>query len=105
LGRARGACNMSETYSPSQAVLDFCSTPRTRAEIDAHFADRPDLKPYRYAVYNLVKAGKLVNINADAGTRYGGLYVVTDQAARADVMQEAKLNFSAMAAFWGRQAC
>ena len=93
---------MSDTYTHSEAVLEFCRSPRTRADIDAHFAASGDSKPYRYAIYNLVKAGKMVNLNAEASTRYGGLYVVADQTARADVMQEASLNFSAMAAFWGR---
>jgi hypothetical protein len=86
-------------YSRSDAVLDYCRTPRTMAEIHSHFEGDPKAK---HAVYQLVRSGRLVNLNAEADSRASGLYVVADQAARADVMQEARLNFAAMAAFWGR---
>ena len=90
-------------YTRSDAVLDFCRVPRTRADIEDHFGcDRT----YRFAVYNLVKSGKLVNLHAEcASSRRPGMFVVADQAARADVMQAAGMDFSAMSAFWGRAAC
>lgn len=65
-------------HERAQLVLNFCQQPKTMAEIRAQFGT--DWR-FRYAVYNLVAAGKLKNLNPrrDDHARYKpGLFVSTE---------------------------
>jgi len=90
------------SYHPvTVAVLEYCRTPRTMAEIVEHAGN--DWQRARFAVYNLRRRGLLVNLHGNAAaSRAPGLFVAADQAVRADVMHGAGLSFAAMSAFWGQ---
>jgi hypothetical protein len=60
-----------EQQALSAAVLAYCSTPKTLAEIKAHFGDLS--VSAEYAVQTLVKTGRLVNLRRRWG-RIAGLY-------------------------------
>ncbi len=62
-------------------VLEFCANePRTMEEIlDECGQDQR----YRYAVYNAVARGQMVNLNAERGRRFPGLFKATSEG-RAD---------------------
>lgn len=70
------------------AVLHYCSTPRTMREISD--ATDGDLVRTKFAVYNLRKAGDLVNLNAGASTKVAGLFVVAAESRRFEAMTVAE---------------
>jgi hypothetical protein len=61
----------------STKVMNFLRQPRSMAEIMEHFDYAPQA---RYAVYNLVKRGMVLNLVADPNAK--GLYVVAERSAR-----------------------
>lgn len=72
----------------AQAVLDFCRQPRTMREIRQHFAD--DSERARFAVYNLIRRGELVNLGQAEGRamRKPGLFVASGVQVPAEAVAE-----------------
>ena len=81
------------------AVLNYCTVPRTMAQISD--AIDSDLSRTQYAVYNLRKLGHLVNLNAGASAKVGGLFVVAAESRRvaAPVMAR-RFDAGALVAAW-----
>ena len=94
------------------AVLNFCGTPRTMLEISDGIDG--DLSRTRYAVWNLCKSEQLVNLNAGASTKIGGLFVAAAEATRFDSLPAAervagpvmarRFDGDALVAVWGAAA-
>ena len=90
----------------TSAVLNYCATPRTMPEIAA--ALDGDLSRTANAVWNLRKHGQLVNLNAGASAKVGGLFVVALESARAGRLEARawvpRFDAAALVAAWGGAA-
>lgn len=90
----------------TSAVLNFCTTPRTMPEICA--ALDGDVSRTANAVWNLRKGGQLVNLNAGASARAGGLFVVALESARLGRLEAGawvpRFDAAALVAAWGGAA-
>jgi len=75
---------MSSSNDPKRTkrVLEFCAVPRTKAEVREHFGQE---KAWMFCINNLVKAGKLRNVDYGDCTRRPGRYVAVSIAASGPV--------------------
>lgn len=83
----------------AQRVLEFCQEPKSMNDIVTAFG----AEQARFAVYNLVKRKRMVNLNAGSGHGVPGLFVATANAASSRSVVTSRSDGSALARAWHQQ--